>query len=163
MFLDIVVKRVEETIDFELSEDTSDILKLEFVGKCEVEVLTTRLSRIILFREHRDNALEQILPLDYRGLQETSQNTGGTATIPSLKQPIPTTQLYWSFGKPTSGGGTIKCPAQDKDILRICNVYNHIANCHSNLLDISRVCPVCEDRYRVQSAVVNYYYYALFF
>ena len=35
MFLDIVVKRVEETIDFELSEDTSDILNLEFVGKCE--------------------------------------------------------------------------------------------------------------------------------
>ena len=70
MFLDIVVKRVEETIDLstiELSEDTSDILNLEFVGKCEVEVLTTRLSRIILFREHRDNALEQILPLDYRG------------------------------------------------------------------------------------------------
>ena len=35
MFLDIVVKRVEETIDFELSEDTSDILNLEFVAKCE--------------------------------------------------------------------------------------------------------------------------------
>ena len=215
MFLDIVVKRVEETIDFELSEDTSDILNLEFVGKCEgrysvsvnmygvgvkgspmeveirgsnaiiekivvVEVETENLKDIntlegeavvgdeeIIRQNSLDHETEVVnVPgeafvedvsvieegnMDYNldeetievlsesenehevavecktetknfferlintnlGLQETSQNTGGTATIPSLKQPIPTTQLYWSFGKPTSGGGTIKCPAQD--------------------------------------------------